>query len=123
MQPDIRLRTDMSPGRSYGPASSITSATFAPAVASATLTPGIDLSESAPVMVAGPAAVAGSATDVTHAHANGNGIHAMNGHVTTRLATWSNAMAATAGAGATIATSTVRATSSRAGSISGSASG
>ena len=95
-------------GQSHGPVSSITSARFAPAVATATLTPGIDVSESAPVMVAGPAALAGAATDVTHAHANGNGVHAMNGHAT-RLATWSTAMAATAGAGATMARSTVMA--------------
>jgi exopolysaccharide biosynthesis polyprenyl glycosylphosphotransferase len=107
MQPDIKLRSDMFAGRSPRPVSSITSAAFAPAVATATLTPGIDVTESSTaVVVAGPAAVAGAATDVAHAHANGNGIHAMNGHAT-RLATWSTAMAATAGAGTTVATSTV----------------
>ena len=107
MQPDNRLRTDMFAGQSHGPVSSITSARFAPAVATATLTPGIDVGESsATVMVAGPA-VAGA--EAAHAHAKGNGVHAVNGHAT-RIATWSTAMAATAGAGATVATSTVLAT-------------
>ena len=104
MQPDTRLRNDMFAGRSHGPVTAITSSVFAPAVATATLTPGIDATESS-VMAAGPAVAAGS--DVAHAHANGNGIHAVNGHITTRLATWSTAVAATAGAGATVATSTV----------------
>ena len=106
MQPDNRLRNDMFAGRSHGPVTSITSSAFAPAVATATLTPGIDATDSsATVMAAGPVVAAG--TDVAHAHPNGNGIHAVNGHITTRIATWSTAMAATAGAGTTMATSTV----------------
>ena len=105
MQPDNRLRTDMSAGQITRPVTSITRATFAPAVATATLTPGIDAADSVPVIANG-SAVAGMHTDVAHAHANGNGVHAVNGHAT-RLATWSTAMAATAGGGASVASSTV----------------
>jgi exopolysaccharide biosynthesis polyprenyl glycosylphosphotransferase len=107
MQPDSRHRTDdMFAGRSTGPVTSIIGSTFAPAVATATLTPGIDATgEPASVITAGPAAANG--TDVAHVHANGNGVHATNGYIATRLATWSTAMAATAGAGAAVASSTV----------------
>jgi len=99
MQPDNMFRTDMFAGRSIGPVISIGGgAQFAPAVATDTVVdPAVDLG--------GPA----SATVVNgnHAHAHANGAHAGNGHIATRLGGWSTTMTASAGAGATLASSTV----------------
>ena len=106
MQSDSRLSTDMFAGRSHGPVLSVaSSASFAPPIASATLTPGLDRGEEAPtaVLAGAPGAVV-NGVESTLVHSNG--ATAMNGHVATRLGTWSAATAVSSG-GATIATSTV----------------